>query len=1222
MNIDSRLLRRAWESRLGLVLTLGLALAAGVLTVLQAGNLSRVISQVFLAGASLTEVAGRLYLILGIILLRAAAIWGSEASAATIACQVKTVLREQVFRHILKLGPLYARGEKTGELVNTLTEGIDALEAYLSQYLPQLALAALVPFTFLLFIFPLDPLSGLVLLVTAPLIPLFMVLIGNLAQALTRKQWQTLSRLSAYFLDVLQGLSTLKSLGRSRAQIGVIAKASQRYRQVTMEVLRVTFLSALALEMIATLSTAMIAVEVGLRLLYGHLEFEQAFFVLLLAPEFYLPLRTLGARFHAGMSGITAATRLFQVIETPLTTRQDPNPAEINQSEQSTRVGIEFSGVHYRYPEGAAALNGVSFQVPTGQVVAVVGRSGSGKTTLANLVLGFASPDQGEILVNGVPVTRIPPETLHFQIAYVPQNPFLFYGTVADNIRLARPEASQQAVEQAAQLAVADAFIQQLPQGYDTLIGERGARLSAGQAQRLALARAFLQDAPLLILDEPTAHLDPASEAQVQEALNRLLVGRTALIIAHRLTTIATADQILVLDKGLVVQRGDHRSLLSEDGLYRELVFAYQASLQESTAISQPVGSQPVVTQPGITIDNSIAPPQDTALSPIPPGPTAPALPRARKNLELFLALVSLAAPYKSLIALAVLASLATVASGVGLMSTSAYILAAAALHPSIADLQVAIVGVRFFGIARGLFRYCERYLSHQVTFHLLERLRVTFYQALEPLAPARLSAYHSGDLLARILNDIGSLEFFYVRVLAPPITAVLAAGLACGYLTWYDGRLGLFLLATLLSAGVGIPILAHWLSRNLGERTITLQAELRTSLVDGLQGMPDLLACNQAGRQLERVARQSAELIHLQSRLARISAVQSSLLNLLASLAAWGTLILAIPLVSSGHIPGTHLAVLMLAALTSFEAVLPLPLAAQFLETNLAAARRLFEITDSSPAVVDRPDPLPLPERYTLQVNQLSFHYPDVTDNATDASRRALNGRRYALQEITFSLCAGDKLAIVGASGAGKTTLVNLLLRFWDFQAGEIRLGGQDIRNLAQEALRGRISVVGQNAFIFSATVRENLLIARPQAMQADLIAAARQAQIHDVIETLPQGYDTWIGDQGLRLSGGERQRLAIARAFLRDTPLLILDEATANLDALTEQSVWQALETLAAGRTTLVITHRLIGMEKMNEILVLDHGRIVEQGRHTQLLYQQGSYYKMWTLQHEVLD
>lgn len=575
MRLDRRLLRWARGARLDLALTVGLGLFAGAVVVGQAWFVSVVVAQVFLEGATLGQVQTQLGGLLILSLLWAALVWGRDIAAGRVAGRVKRDLRGRLMSHLLDLGPAYARGERSGELTNTVIEGIDTLDAYYRQYLPQLALAALVPLAVLLFVLPLDWISGLILLLTAPLIPLFMWLIGNVAEALTRRQWTSLSRMRAHFLDALQGLTTLKLLGRSREQIQAIAQISDRYRHTTMGVLRVTFLSALVLEMVATLSTAVVAVQVGLRLLYGHLSFQEALFILLLAPEFYLPLRMLGARFHAGMAGVAAAQRILEVLEVEAAVEEETWCRDMAALGPGPAIGLEFNDVHYAYDDGQRpALRGVSLKVLPGQRVALVGPSGAGKSTVAYLILGFIEPDRGTIMVDGRPMRELPRRTWREQVAWVPQHPTLFQGTVAENIRLAQPSAGLDQVVQAARQAHAQAFIEALPQGYDTVIGERGARLSGGEAQRIALARAFLKDAPLLILDEATANLDPEIEDEIEDAVARLLEDRTALIIAHRLRTVVRADRILVMAGGRVREAGTHEGLMQEGGLYGQMVRA------------------------------------------------------------------------------------------------------------------------------------------------------------------------------------------------------------------------------------------------------------------------------------------------------------------------------------------------------------------------------------------------------------------------------------------------------------------------------------------------------------------------------------------------------------------------------------------------------------------------------------------------------------------------
>ena len=1197
--ITRRLLTLARDSRLALAATVLSGLLTGLLTIGQAAALSRVVDGVFLGGHLLSDVAGLLRLLLLIVFLRALLAWGIEVSANAVAVRVKSELRQRLFDKILSLGLAYTRSERTGELVNAAVEGVETLDAYFSQYLPQLVIAALVPLTILIVVFPRDALSGIVLLLTAPLIPVFMYLIGKSAETLTKRQWDTLSRLSAHFLDSLQGLTTLKELGRSKEHADSIAEASNRFRDVTLSVLRVTFLSALVLELVATVSTAVVAVEVGLRLLYGHIAFQQAFFLLLLAPEFYIPLRMLGLRFHAGMAGTTAARRIFEILDLPVS--GDQESAIRNQASRPLSIlpafMIAFENLSYVYPgETVPALRDITLEIHAGEHIALVGMSGAGKSTLAALLLRFIHPGGGQITVNHEPLSKFSLESWRSLIAWVPQNPFIFHDTVSANLRLARPDATDEQLVAAARVAHLDEFIQSLPQGYGTVVGEEGARLSGGQAQRLALARAFLKNAPILILDEPTSSLDPEQEMLVESAMHDLMRGRTVITIAHRLNTVFRADRIFVLEQGRLAEEGTHRVLLAQGGIYSRLV---GAATETATLTTQ---SQKHEVNSGFessSLRSSESNRQDSTV---------------KHQLPIAFRLLHFLNDSWGWVALSVLLGVLTVGSNVGLMGTSAFLISAAALHPQLGTLLVAIVGVRFFGIARGVFRYAERLASHNVTFRLLARLRAWFYRALEPLAPARLMQYRSGDLLSRIVADVETLENFYVRVVAPPLVAtVIAAGMT-SFFGRYDLHLAWIYLAFTLVLGTGVPLLSWALSRRAGTELVSRRAALQARLVDGIQGLADLLVFDRGADYSENLGEDGKAYGQIQRHLASLTGFSSALTTLLVNLGMLSVLALAIPLVATGQISGMMLAVLTLSALAGFEAVIPLPLAAQTLSSSLQSARRLFEVVDAQPIVREslsvRRDSLsesPI-TNHELRITNLAFSYPGQSQPV--------------LQDITFHLAPGKRIAIVGPSGAGKSTLANLLLRFWDYSQGRILLDGRDIHEFAQEDVRRLVSFISQRTYFFNDTIRQNLLLARPTATESDVQNAAQRAQIHEFIVGLPKGYETIIGERGFRLSGGERQRLAIARALLKNAPIFLLDEPTANLDPLTERLILDILFTLTRGQSLLLITHRLVGLENMDEILVLDHGRIIERGAHAKLLAMGGLYRRLWDLQNRILS
>ncbi len=1083
MNLDKRLLdllqspqeRIPHKSKTLLILSVGLGALCALVIVTQAWALSQVVNRVFLEGSSLLSEIKPLFFILIIFTFRAVFSWGSEFSASALAIRIKSKLRCSLFEHILRLGPAFSSQQRSGELTSVCMDGVEAVEDYFREYLPGLALAALIPLIYLVVIFPLDNLTGIVLLVTAPLIPVFMVLIGDQSTTLTRRQWSLLSRMSAYFLDVIQGLKTLKALGQSQRQSVVIERVSDQFRVATMNVLRVTFLSALALELVATISIAIVAVEIGLRLLAGRFIYQHALFLLLLAPEFYLPLRSLGARFHAGMAGLAASKRIFEILDQPIQSEisvGNTAGGQIDPNHLYPFKQIRYSQVGFVYPDGRRALKGVNLEISRGQKIALVGPSGVGKTTIAELLLGFINPSSGAVTLDGVPLSKIPRHLLLGGIAWVPQQPFLFNDTVWANIGLAKPDASPGQIENAARSAHAHRFIKNLPDEYNTIIGEGGARLSAGQAQRIVLARAFLKDSPIIILDEATSNLDPRTEAELEESFERLLSNRIALIIAHRLATIKKADKILLVENGELREIGGPENLVSTafsdlSPMHLELVSSSGSRVSDlgtysNKASDDPLDQRPVTTAPlAVPPLPTSRPDQSFLLDP----------PGLRTGAETVLQLVRLVSPYKWMVLLSVLVGFLTVASGIGLMAASSFIISTAALQPSIADIQVAIVAVRAFGISRGLFRYLERYLSHQTTFQLLSRFRVWFYDALEPLVPARTTTYKSGDLLARIQNDIQSLDSFYVRALAPPLTAAIVILSMSAALYFLSPILGLTAFVFMVSTGVLLPAFAGAAGRKPGREMVLSRSRINELIVDGIQGIADLLVYQAGLRWQNLVMDASQNLAQTQLTMARLNCFQSSMVQVLANLCMWSILVLSIPLVSSGYLNGVYLAAIVLAALTAFEALIPLPLSAQYLEANILSARRLFEIVDQEPEVKDPIQPAAVPPEFSLQASNLTFRYPhsSASDNKPKTLRSQTEIAGDVLENINFSLQPGCRTAIVGPSGGGKSTLISLLLRFWEYSwESHVLLNKNELRSFNQTELRQSLAAGLQNDYIF----------------------------------------------------------------------------------------------------------------------------------------------------------
>lgn len=579
--LDRRLVRLAGRRRPLFAATIAFAVVSAFAAVAQAFALAWVVNAVFLNGATLDDITTPLLALFAVICLRALSSGAEHTTARIFAIQVTNDLRQRVFAHLQTISPLRLAQERTGAIQAALGSGLDDLRSWFGEYLPQTVVSVLVPVSVAAIILTRDPLSALLLTLTAPLIPLFMTLIASAAERQSRQRFSALTRLSAFFLDILQGLVTLKILGRSHEQIENVVRATDELRRSSMEVLRVAFVSALALELLTTLSTAVVAVEVGLRLLYGRLEFIDAFFVLVLAPEFYLPLRLLGQRFHAGMNGAAAAASIFRLLEIP-TGCKDPaghKPGKVHRRSMPANPTLELRAVSFRYPghgeeKERPALQDVSLRIKKGESIALVGPSGSGKSTVFNLLLRLAEPTTGEVLADGVPACEFNPESWRNRIAWVPQEPHLLADTIYNNIIVGRPGASRNEVMEAARAAYADQFVEALPESWQTRVGEGGQSLSGGEVRRLAMARALLRDAPIMLLDEPAAGLDPLSLSELNRSFAPILRTRSVIVIAHQLDTALSADRVAVFEQGRIVQLGGFAELAGQKGRLHALIAA------------------------------------------------------------------------------------------------------------------------------------------------------------------------------------------------------------------------------------------------------------------------------------------------------------------------------------------------------------------------------------------------------------------------------------------------------------------------------------------------------------------------------------------------------------------------------------------------------------------------------------------------------------------------
>uniref|UniRef100_A0AAU2JSA8 Thiol reductant ABC exporter subunit CydD n=1 Tax=Streptomyces sp. NBC_00049 TaxID=2903617 RepID=A0AAU2JSA8_9ACTN len=1181
--IDPRLLRYARSTRLFLGAVVALGLAGAGLVVGQAMLLAEIVVGAFEKGLDGEALRAPLLLLAAVALGRGLIAWLTELAAHRAGAAVKSELRRRLLDRAAELGPGRLTGQRTGSLVSLATRGVDALDDYFSRYLPQLGLAVVVPVAVLARIVTEDWVSAAIIVVTLPLIPLFMVLIGMATQSRMDRQWRLLSRLSGHFLDVVAGLPTLKVFGRAKAQAESIRRITDDYRRATMRTLRIAFLSSFALELLATLSVALVAVTIGMRLVHGELDLYTGLVILILAPEAYLPLRQVGAQYHAAAEGLAAAEEIFEVLETPVAV-----PAGAAGLPDGAPLRIEIDGVRVRYEgRGEDSPGPVSLTVEPGECVALTGPSGAGKSTLLQVLLGFVTPTSGRVRVAGVDLAELSPAQWRTRIAWVPQRPHLFAGTIAENVRLARPDASDADLAAALEDAGAAEFVAALPRGAQTLLGEGGAGLSAGQRQRLALARAFLADRPVLLLDEPTAALDGETEAGIVDAVRRLAVGRTVLLVVHRPALLALADRVVRM-----AARGGPAGALVEDGLAEGLL---PEGLLAEGALAEGLLPRPAAAR------SEARAPEDSA-----PDAGEWILGSARERVRAgggadsggadpLRRVRGVAKAWQGRFRLGLLLGALAVGCSVGLMAVSGWLISRASEQPPVLYLMVAVTATRAFGMGRAVFRYAERLVSHDAVLRMLADLRVSVYRRLERIAPAGLREHRRGDLLTRLVADADALQDYWLRWLLPVGTAVLVGTGSVAFTAWLLPEAGAALAVGLLAAGIGVPLVSGACARRAERRLAPARGELATRVADLLTGTAELTVAGALEDRKDRARESDGLLTRITARGAAAGGLGGGLSALACGLTVVVSAALAADAVHDGRLSGVAMAVAVLTPLAAFEAVAGLPLAVQYRQRVRRSAERVYEVIDAPVPVVEPEQAATAPSSpFPLRLTGVAVRHPGQ--------------ERDALHGLDLTLEAGRRVAVVGPSGSGKTTLAQALLRFLDLREGSYTLGGTDARTLDGDDVRALVGLCAQDAHIFDSSVRENLRLARTGASEQELRDALSAARLLDWADGLPEGLDTLVGEHGERISGGQRQRLALARALLADFPVLVLDEPAEHLDLATADALTADLLAATEGRTTVLITHRLAGLEAVDEVLVLDRGEVVQRGGYAELAEAEG--------------
>ena len=1098
--------------------------------------------------------------------------------AHTTAARVQQELRGRLFDKLLALGPAWFGAERTGGVMLSMIDGVEQLQSFFGQYLPQVAVAVAAPLAIFAFIAWWDVPVASVMLVAALATLVLPALVHERSGAASRERQRAFKSFGEELLDAIQGLPTLKAFGQSRRYGEMLAQKARTLSDSTFWVLSWSVLTRGITDTGCALGAAGAMALGAWRVHSGDMSLEALLIVLMAGTEIFRPLRDLRTVLHQGLTGQAAADGILKLLAAPETApAAPPNPIAVT----SLRPRIEFQDVRFAYPGGRhPAHRGIAFAIEPGERVAIVGASGSGKSSIVKLLLRLYDPQSGSIRLDGQDLRALDPAALRGMIAVVAQDSMLFHGTVAENLRLGRPDAKEQEVVAAAIAANAHDFIMALPDDYDTMIGERGLQLSGGQRQRLAIARALLRDSPILVLDEALSSVDAENEALIQEALDRLMTGRTTLILAHRLSSVIGADRTLVLEDGAVVQSGRHEALIAVPGPYRDLMGPQLAEYTDVLELPETDSDLPVVQAEAAAL--TIRPLSEDAAE-----ISWPATIRT---------LLGFVRPWRGQLAATVLCGTLRVVAYIGVGVLSALLLGAVRGGGAIWLLIAALL---LTAPLAGLLHWLESWLAHAMAYELLAELRIALYDKLDALAPAWLLRRRSGDLVALATQDIETVEYFFAHTIAPSVVAGLIPAAVLLTLAWIAWPLALVLAPFLIYAGAS-PLLGRRRIDRLGSQARGALGLLGAYATETIQGLGELEAFGATQRRRDGFLAQVRE--YQQTRLTLLEDLTRQAAGLEAATGLGGLAVAAVgaSLVVHGWIAAWMLPLLVLVSVAAFLPVSEIAQVGRQLADTIASTRRLHVVHAEAVSITDGPvEPADHPGGSALAFEAVSFVYP---------------GRfRPALQDVSFTVPAGSTVALVGPSGAGKTTIANLLLRFWDPDEGGIILDGLDLRELTLDGLRSRIALVAQDTYLFNDTLEANVRLARPDATGAEVAQALQRAALAEFVAGLPEGLRTRVGERGVQLSGGQRQRVAIARAFLKDAPILVLDEATSHLDTISETAVRAALDALMANRTTMVVAHRLSTIRAAELIVVLQGGRVIEAGRHAELLARRGVYARL---------
>lgn len=1114
------------------------------------------LQKVLQESATESDVAFVLLAAAAVIALRFVCQVFAQKMGTKAAAEAKVTIRQAVYNKLVALGPAYRDRISTSEATQMSVEGVEQLETYFGSYMPQLFYAVLAPLTLFACLAPLCFPSALMLLICVPLIPASIMAVQKIAKRTMNRYWGSYTNLGETFLESIQGLTTLKIFRADEARHGEMNHEAENFRQATMRLLRMQLNSITIMDFFAFGGAAAGIIMALVQFAEGNATFGATFTVVFLSAEFFLPMRSLGSLFHTAMSGMSAADKMFTLLDTP-------EPPAGTQTVHPAHADISFTDVSYSYDGTRTVLREVTVDIPQGTFVGITGMSGSGKSTFAGILSGANAHFGGSVRIGGIELADISRESLRSTVTYVPFASYLFKGTIRSNLALAKLDATDEEMLYALRRTKLDGFVA-ANGGLDAPVAAEGSNLSGGQRQRLAMARALLHDTPIYVLDEATSNIDAESEAAIIALAHELAADKTVIMITHRLAALKDADSIYVFADGRIVETGTHAALTSGNGEYARL-WAQQSELEEFAA--QERGEIPVEGSPtpgsneGADLQASAA--ASTAASTASTTstssqPTASGKPR-RSHLSVMLRMLTLTKPLIPVMLLAIALGVAGFAAAIFLTVFATYGLLNIAQTSGLPWITAAVL-VAVCGVVRGPLRYGEQLCNHYLAFKVLALVRNKVFKVLRTLAPAKLEGKDKGDLVSLITSDVELLEVFYAHTISPAAIALIVSVGMVVFIACQSLILGLVAALAYLVIGVAMPWIASKASGTTGRAVRDSIGAMNTYVLDSLRGLTETLQFGRTRERAEELHTNMEALIATERPLKDRTAVAMAGGGVLVMFFDFLMLGVASLLVMAGELAFGPALLSVAALMSSFGPVLAVANLGTNLQQTLASGARVIELLDEQPMVSDVTSGVDVNTFTGAEARSVTFAYGD----------------HQVLSDINATIAPGNVVQITGPSGAGKSTLLKLFMRFWNTNSGAIEISDHNIQDVNTNSLRAIEGFMTQDTFLFRGTIRDNMLIAKPKADDTEILTALNAASLGDLIERLPKGIDTPLGELGDSLSGGERQRLGLARVFLHDAPFVLLDEPTSNLDSLNESAVLRSLAHNREDKTIILVSHR----------------------------------------------